>query len=256
MPALGAILSTTSVLPGMTDYGSFSSALVQGVVGATVAYPLIFESQDSISGLYQQNKTFTVDNSGVANCTITCPTAHLLTAGAPVVLNPLVDGTGLTQGTVYFVSATNLTANTFELSSTFGGASDMKTTATGSGTVTCVSRVYIRVAGRYLFILSSVLNTTDNSAATMDVWFVKGNKTTDTAGTNVTKSNTQTAIDTNGTQTVCAVPMILNLAVDDFIRLDYRGSTSKVQWLAGAAGANPTRPAMPSVILTVSRIGD
>lgn len=256
MPALGTILNTTSVLPGMTDYGSFSSALTQVVASNTVAYPLLFESQDSISGLYQQNKTFTVDNSGVANCTITCPTAHLLTAGAAVVLNPLVDGTGLTQGTVYYVSATNLTANTFELTTTFGGASNVTTSATGSGTVTCVSRVYIRIAGRYLFILSSVLNTTDNSAATMDVWFVKGNKTDNTAGSNIAKSNTITAIDTNGTQTVCAVPLILNLAVDDYVRLDYRGSTNKIQWLAAVAGANPTRPAMPSVILTVSRIGD
>lgn len=248
-------LTLTKPVNAPFAYMSASSALTQGVVSATVAYPLIFESVDDNLSLYHRAVTFTVDNSGGANCTITCSEAHLLTAGAPVIFSNLTGGTGITAGTVYYVSATNIAANTFELAATYLAASSIKTSATGSGTVTCVSRVYAAEAGDYLFNLSSALNTTDNSAATMDVWFVKGNTTDNTAGTNIAKSNTQCGLDSNGAQTVVAVPIILDMLVGDYIRLDYRGSTNKIQWLAIAAAATPTRPAMPSVILAVNRIG-
>ena len=120
-----------------------SSSLIQGVVSATVAYPIMFENLDDILDVYQAAHSFTVNNSGVANCTITCPVDHLLTAGAAVMFHPLTGGTGITVSTPYFVSATNLTARTFELSTTTNGVSNVKTTATGSGTVTCISRLYI-----------------------------------------------------------------------------------------------------------------
>jgi len=248
-------LTSTKPINAPMAHATLSSAITQGVVSTTVAYPLLFESTDDILSMYNASRTFTVNNSGGAACTITCASPHLLTAGAAVIFNPLVGGTGITQGTVYYVSATNLAASTFEIATTYLGATLVQTSATGSGTVTCVSRIYAAEAGDYLFTLSSVLNTTNNSAATMDVWFVQGNSTNNTGGTNIVKSNTQTAIDSNGTQTVVCVPIILDLVVGDFIRLDYRGSTNTIQWLAIGTQTNPTRPAMPSVILTATRIG-
>ena len=248
----------TGYAPFTAPNCTLTSAITQGVVSAAVAYPLLFESSDVMVNLYRQAKTFTVDNSGGANCTITCSSNHLLTAGAAVVFSSLVGGTGITAGTVYYVSATNLTASTFELSATFLAASSIKTSATGSGTVTCVSRIYVATSGNYLFIVSGLCNTSDNSSATMDLWFVRGT-TVDTAGTTIPRSDTQAAIDSNGQQQVVTVPFSLEMAVGDFIRLDYRGSSTKIQWLSLAAvsagGGTPAIPLMPSVILTGNFMG-
>lgn len=78
--------------------------------------------------------TFTL-SSGVA--TKVNWTAHGLPAGQPVVFTNEGGAlpTGLTADTVYYVSATNLTADAFEISATAGGAS-IEATVAGTGTTT------------------------------------------------------------------------------------------------------------------------
>ncbi len=61
---------------------------------------------------------------------------HGLLAGQPVVFSTTgALPTGLTAGTVYYVSATGLTTNAFSVSATVGGAA-INTTAAGTGTHT------------------------------------------------------------------------------------------------------------------------
>jgi hypothetical protein len=233
-----------------TPHATLSSALTQGVVSATVAYPLLFESTEDESSLYRQSGSFTCNLASPVTITWA---AHKLAIGAAVVFSGLTGATGITAGTVYYVATSNFAVGSFELSTTFNATGNVNTSATGSGTVTCVSRIYAAEAGDYLFQVSAVTNTSDGSDATMDLWFVKGNLTTDLTGTNIAKSNTQCRI-LSTSEIIVAVPIILDLSAGDFIRLDYRGSTNKAQWRAIGTQTNPTRPAMPSVILTVNEV--
>ena len=64
------------------------------------------------------------------------PQPRRLQAGQPVVFSTTgALPTGLTAGTVYYVSATGLTADAFSVSATVGGAA-IDTTAAGTGTQT------------------------------------------------------------------------------------------------------------------------
>lgn len=77
--------------------------------------------------------TVTITNGSDADITWT---AHGLVAGQPVIFSTTGSlPTGLTAGTVYYVIATGLTANTFKVSATKGGSA-ITTSSAGSGTHT------------------------------------------------------------------------------------------------------------------------
>lgn len=241
-----------------TPHATLSSALTQTPASTTLAYPMIFESVEDIEGLYRATGAFTVNNSGGAHCTISWA-AHKLSIGAAVMFTGLTGATGITSGQVYYVATDNFTTDTFELAATYSSAAPaatVSTSASGSGTATCVSRIYSSEAGDYLFSLSAIIGTSTNTDATYDVWFVKGNSTDNLAGTNIDKSNTQVLMVTTGQRVVLAVPLIMDLLKGEFIRLDMRtGSANNLSLVAIAAAATPTRPAVPSVILSINKTG-
>lgn len=235
-------------------YAYLSSALTQGVVSATVAYPMVFESTDEILGMYRQSGSFTCNLASPVTITWT---NHKLAIGEAVVFSRLTDATGITEGTVYYISASNFTTNTFELSTTFGGASDVNTSASGSGTVTCVSRLYVNESGKYQFILSTLFGTISNVNSSMNSWLIKGNKTSDLVGTIIPKTNTYSSFSYNlgiSEQIHSVTLFILDMLIDDFIHFNYCGSNDQAVWLAIAAQSNPTRPATSSVILVANKI--
>lgn len=246
-----------------TPHATLSSAVTQGVVTANIAYPLLFESADDLQGMYRASGTVSINSA--SPCTVTCvsPSTTLLATGAPIQFTAISDGTkGLALSTTYYVTNIAGGAGSFQLSSTIAlaraGTADKATTGAITGTYECISRIYFPEAGDYLVCLSALLDTTGVTGSTaqfMDVWFVMGNSTTDLVGTNVAKSNTQVAIDRAGAQMTVAVPIIVDAAKADFLRLDYHGDDTRLRWLAVAAGTTPTRPACPSVLLTINKTG-
>lgn len=72
---------------------------------------------------------------GAAATDIITATGHGLAVGDPVQFVTLTGGTGLTVGTTYYVIAANLTANTFQVSATPGGAAVNFTTDITAGTL-------------------------------------------------------------------------------------------------------------------------
>lgn len=60
----------------------------------------------------------------------------------------------------------------------------------------------------------------------------------------------------NGARQVAAWNFFVNLAANDYLQLLISpGTSTGSEILAAAAGTNPTRPEIPSVILTVNQIG-
>jgi hypothetical protein len=109
------------------------------------------------------------------------------------------------------------------------------------------SKIYVPSSGDWLVSISAVIDTTTNSNATMDVWLkINGN--------NVANSNTQVAVDTVGTQTTLACTYILDMTAGQYFEFFYAGSNTNIRMLAIGTQASPTRPACPSVIVTVLKV--
>ena len=105
--------------------------------------------------------------------------------------------------------------------------------------------------GSYEIIFSGVADTTPAAGTNkvIEVWIALN-------GTPVADSNTRINIATTSTEMTVCVSWLLDCAVGDIISLETWGDNVGVEWKATAAGTNPTRPATPSVIMTIKKISD
>lgn len=248
-------------------HATLLSRIIQTVVDTTVAYPFIFEVDGDILALGRDGGTASINSA--SPCTITCvaPSTTILAIGTPIKFTVVSDATkGITTTAIYYVTNINVGKTTFQLSSTIAlaraGTANINTTGAITGTFECVSRIYFKEKGDYEVIISGLVDSTGITGTTaqlMDVWFVKGNSTSDLVGTNYADSDTQIAVDRAGIQFPVAVAIIGEAEPGDFMRIDYRGSDTRLRWLANAAvaasGSTPAIPEMPSLLLTCKKIG-
>lgn len=191
----------------------------------------------------------------MADQKITQLSEHLYTSVVGTDVLPVVDITnGITKKITYAglhthahctLSDSNtktVASTTAEYAVTFNGNDDLLGITHSVGD----SKIYVPTAGDYLIIVSAVIDTTNNTAALFDLW-VKIN------GTNLAKSNTQVGINNSNLQQVLSVNFILDLNAGDYFELFYHASSTNARMLAVAEAASPTRPACPSIIVTVNK---
>lgn len=244
-------------------HATLLSNVTQTTIATNVAYPVLFEVNSDILRLDRRTTTCSINSASPCTVTLVSPSTTVLDAGTPIRFAVLSDETkGIALATTYYVTNISGPKTTLQLSSTIAlaraGTADINTTGAITGTYQCISRIYFQEAGDYMIMVSALLDSTGITGSTpqlMDLWFVQGNTTTDLAGTPIASSNTQSATDRAGMQTVVTVPFILDAAKNDFVRLDYHGDDVRLRWLAVAAASTPTRPACPSIILTINKIG-
>lgn len=114
-------------------------------------------------------------------------------------------------------------------------------------TRTSSSRFTITMDGSYLIAISAIMDT---SVANKhgEIWLrVNGN---DVAG-----SNTRVQMPATS-ETVVAVTFVQHFAVDDYFEFWFWGDNTGVALRATAAGTSPTRPAVPSIIMTANYISN
>lgn len=115
-------------------------------------------------------------------------------------------------------------------------------------TVTNPSRITVDEAGAYLITFSAVVNASVANKH-IDIWLRKD-------GTNVAGSNTHYETPLSG-EGLCTVTFIEQLTANQYIELVWASKDdASFVLLATAAGASPTTPASPSVILTINKISD
>ena len=250
-----------------TTHATVSSAITQTVVATTVAYPVLFESDDDILGIGRDGGTVSLNSNASVTVTCVAPATTILSTGTPIKFTVLSDETkGIALNTIYYVSNIAGGAGSFKLSSTIAlaraGTSDIGTTGAITGTFESVSRLYFKEPGDYELIISAVVDSTGitgSTPQTLDLWLVKGNSTSDLVGTNMANTDTQCSTDRTGVQLVLAVSFIIDVVAGNFIRLDYRGSDTRLRLLAiaavSASGSTPAIPACPSIIIAVKKIG-
>jgi hypothetical protein len=102
--------------------------------------PVTDEGYFDANGVWQPadldvGSEITLATSAAADDIIDTAAAHGFVAGDPIVFDGLTGGTGVTEGRVYYVIAANLAAQTFQFSTTAGGAAVNFTSDITAGTV-------------------------------------------------------------------------------------------------------------------------
>jgi hypothetical protein len=112
------------------------------------------------------------------------------------------------------------------------------------------SKLKVDYAGLYNIQFSVQLINTTNDVQTVSIWFRKN-------GTNVANSNSEFGIKPrkssgSASQAIAALNFFIALQKDDYVELLWRPSDIGVSIEHFATQSNPTRPATPSIIATVS----
>ena len=112
------------------------------------------------------------------------------------------------------------------------------------------SRVTFANAGVYNIQFSAQADRVSGSGSdSIDIWFRKN-------GTDIPESNTVVTVagGAAAAKTVAAWNYMLNLSAGDYIELVWRTSDINLQLIHEAAATSPTRPAIPSVIVTAQQV--
>jgi hypothetical protein len=123
------------------------------------------------------------------------------------------------------------------------------TQTSGNGVIVSAdTRFVVASAGTYNLQFSSQLESTGGgSAQTMDIWLAIN-------GNNVDNSNTQIAGNSNNGRAVASWNFVEPLNAGDYMELKFRTSDVRLGFAYDIATINPTRPAIPSVIVTVTQV--
>jgi hypothetical protein len=148
-----------------------------------------------------------------------------------------------------FQDGTNQTA----ASTTTAYAITFDTTDYSNGvTLSNSSRINVKNAGVYNIQFSIQFKNTTNDSQDADIWFRKN-------GVDVDKSNSRFGLAPRRSagdpyHTIAALNYFVELAANDYIQVMWRVSDTGVSIEQYPAGTSPTRPAVPSVILTVNYV--
>ena len=116
------------------------------------------------------------------------------------------------------------------------------------------SRLNVSQAGIYNVQFSIQFTNTTNASQDVDVWFRKN-------GTDIAKSNSRFGFAPrkgagDPFHTIAALNFFVSLAANDYLQIMWRTTDVGVSIEHYAASTSPTRPAIPSVIATVSFVSN
>lgn len=221
-------------------YGSFSDSLTQKDGSTTTAYRFQYNTTDYSNGVTVVPHTAVVTGS-IATTTLT---VSAVTSGT-LLPGMTITGTGITAGTYIVVQLTGTTggAGTYTVNNSQTVSS---TTITGD----YPTKITFDNSGIYNIQFSVQLENQDNAQHDVDIWFSKN-------GTNIDNSNTVFTVPARKSAGVygylCgSLNFYTDVLADDYIELFWRTESSLVFAPAIAAKTSPTRPATPSIIVTVS----
>ena len=110
------------------------------------------------------------------------------------------------------------------------------------------SRITIANAGIYNIEFSAQYSKADSGDDTVQIWLCKN-------GSNMGNSNTEVTLIGNNGKHLASWNWFVNAAAGDYYEICWHSSDTAVTIDYQAAATTPTRPAIPSVILTVNKIG-
>lgn len=232
------------------SYGAFSSSVSQADGSNTTAYPLTYDTVDFSNGVSYENRTAsftgTIDDGAP-------PGAGTVLTVSAVASGTIYPGMILTGGTI--TAGTRIVSQT---SGTTGGVgvyvvntSQERTSTAITGTV--ASKIVVDTAGIYNIQFSVQFVNTDTQIHDTDIWFRKN-------GVDIANSNSQFSVPNShggiDGHIIGALNFFVQLVATDYIEIMWATRNTATTIQAIAAQVSPTRPATPSVIVTVSRVSD
>ena len=112
------------------------------------------------------------------------------------------------------------------------------------------SRITFSNSGVYNIQFSAQADRISGSGTdTIEIWFRKN-------GSDVPDSNGIITVSGNAAaaKTIAAWNYMFNITANDYVELMWRTSDTRLEFIADPAGTNPTRPAIPSVILSANQV--
>jgi hypothetical protein len=116
------------------------------------------------------------------------------------------------------------------------------------------SRLNVSQAGLYNLQFSIQFKNTTNDGQDVDVWFRKNGTNIDNSNSRFHLSQRKSAGDPS--HLIAALNFFVNLAANDYVEIMWRTTSTSVSIEHFAASSTPTRPAVPSVIATVSFVSN
>jgi hypothetical protein len=113
------------------------------------------------------------------------------------------------------------------------------------------SRITVANTGLYNLQFSAQLDNSANTNELVDIWFA-------ITGSNVANSNTQLAINKaqagNFGKSVAAWNILLPLSASNYVEIKWSATNSTITLSSFGTQTNPNRPAVPSVIATMTQV--
>jgi hypothetical protein len=109
------------------------------------------------------------------------------------------------------------------------------------------SRITVAHAGVYNIQFSAQLDKTNSNNDLVNIWFAKN-------GTNVAQSNTQVTVLGNNGKYLASWNFVLTLAANDYVQIMAQSPDTHMRIVASGTQTNPARPAVPSIIVTVTEV--
>lgn len=110
------------------------------------------------------------------------------------------------------------------------------------------SKIYLADGGVFNIQFSGQIHSTNASTKTLEVWLSKN-------GVDEPDSNTHLTLSGSGTYTVAAWNWVVEANKKDYFQIKWLVSNTNVVWETLPAGTSPTRPEVPSLIVTVTEVG-
>jgi hypothetical protein len=124
----------------------------------------------------------------------------------------------------------------------------LNTTAEANGvSIVSGSQIKVNNAGVYNLQFSCQLDKTDNGKDLVNIWLSKN-------GTNVENSNTQIIVEGNNGKHVAAWNFVLTLAANDYVQIMIQSPDTHMRLVASGVQTSPSRPAVPSSIVTLVQV--
>lgn len=168
-----------------------------------------------------------------------------------------VDGTSGTSGTSGITPSIPSRAwgsfvslvSQYVVSTTTAYSMSAATQTSGNGVIVSAdTRFVVASDGTYNLQFSCQMESTGGgSVQTMDIWLAIN-------GNNVDNSNTQLAGNSNNGRSVASWNFVEPMNVGDYFELKFRVSDVRLGFAYDPSTINPTRPAIPSVIVTVTQV--
>jgi len=119
----------------------------------------------------------------------------------------------------------------------------------GNGASGFPTRIYAQYTGLYNIQFSAQLHTTSNESVDFSVWFAM-------TGSNIANSNTDFSIEkvSGGGFQVAALNFLTPITSGSYVELYWSKTTANGQLQYKGTQVSPTRPATPSLIVTVTQV--